>query len=241
MAKKQRKPSSDNTGSWLVTFSDLTTLLLTFFVLLLTMASMDKSILTKVNMFMNEVGFVHTRGAGRIPSRLQMIVDLLENPLELSQKPDRFKDLLFPDDVMPPEIDRSTLMENILVLERDEGVALVLTDKLLFEPGSSTLTPAAKQILKPVAEVLGLMYADVNVSGHTDNPPNVTSDNLDLSGDRAMAVLRYFLESGLEPVRFSVSGYGPYWPLAQGDDEEARRINRRVEILVKTQPNIGGY
>ncbi|THB69431.1 MAG: flagellar motor protein MotB [Desulfovibrio sp.] len=241
MARKKKKSSGLQAGAWMVTFSDLMTLLLTFFVLLLTMSSMDKSIFTKVNMFMNDVGFVTPRGAGRIPTTYKLILDLLENPLELSQKPDRFKELLFPDDVLPQEISRSTLNENILVLERDDGVALVLTDKLLFAPGSSELSPQALEILKPVAEVLAYMYSDVNISAHSDNPPGVRSDNLELSGDRALAVLKYFLESGLDPIRFSLSGYGPYWPIETPDLNEDVNFNRRVEILVKTNSHIGGY
>jgi len=53
--------------------------------------------------------------------------------------------------------------------------------------------------------------------------------------------LEHFLQARLVPNRFSISGYGPDKPLFTGDDAESRRKNRRVELLVKSTPRIGGY
>jgi chemotaxis protein MotB len=202
---------------------------------------MDRSVLTQVNVFSNEVNFMTYRGAGRVPTRIRLLVELLTNPWDIVEKPNRFKDLLFPDDVLPPEIDRSTLEENLEVLVRKEGVALVLSDKLLFRPGSAELTPLARKILAPVSEVLLYMHANVNVAGHSDSTTGATVDNYVLSGERALSVLDYFLESGMDKRRFSVSGYGPQWPVADNDTVSGRARNRRVEILVKTTPMLGGY
>jgi chemotaxis protein MotB len=227
---------------WLITFSDLVTLLLTFFVLILSMSSMDKTVLTRVNVFTKSVGFMTYRGAGRIPTRVKLIIELLENPWDIVDKPHRIKDLLFPDDIIPPEIDRSTLEENLRVLAHPEGVALVLSDKLLFEPGSSELKPLALDILAPVAEVLSYMDAEVNVAGHSDRSAADMAEPYRLSQERALSVLSYFLDQKLRRDRFSVSGYGPDMPLLAGDEPgEARAQNRRVEILVKTTPYLGGY
>ena len=113
------------------------TLLLTFFVLLLSMASMDRNVLTKINLFTRDVAMSFPRAAGRIPQRIRFITDLLDNPWDILEKPDRIKDLLFPDDILPKDISTSTLEENMKVLVKPEGVALVLTDKLLFPPGAT--------------------------------------------------------------------------------------------------------
>ena len=241
MAKREKKPPRLEPVMWLVTFSDLVTLLLTFFVLLLSMSSMDKSVLTRINPFQTDVAHMAPKGSGKVPSRINMVVDLLENPFDVMKKRNRIKDLLFPHDVLPPDIDRSTLMENLQVLVRPEGVALVLTDKLLFPEGGYEIPEPARAILSQVALMLWETSADVNIAGYTDDVPGATVDNYELSGLRALAVLQYFLEQGMRRPRFSVAGYGPYWPVADNSTPEGRAKNRRVEILVKTTRWMGRY
>ncbi|BBD09403.1 OmpA/MotB family protein [Desulfovibrio ferrophilus] len=241
MARKKKKSAGVAGDAWLVTFGDLVTLLLTFFVLLLSMSSMDKSVLTKITFFSDDLGQLSVRSAGRIPQRIKMIVQALEKPWEILEKKERLKDMFFPDDVIPPEISRSTLMENLEIMQRPEGVALVLTDKLLFPSGGSELNPAAKQLLSVVGEVMGFMDAPVNVSGYSDAVGGDSEANYRLSGERALSVMEFFLELGLRNERFSVSGYGPNWALADNTTELGRSQNRRVEILLKTTPWLGAY
>lgn len=242
MARKEKQQKGgDETPMWLVTFSDLTTLLLTFFVLLLSMASMDKSVISKVNIFVQDTGHVTAKGAGRIPTRISMIIDLIEDPTTLMDQKDRLKDLLFPDDIMPTEISKSTLKKNIEILKRPEGVALVMSDDLLFRPGSAQLSEHARILLNQIVEVLNYMVIETNISGYTDNTPLPEPGNMELSNQRALSVLYYFVEKGLDQSMFSVSGYGPYRPIAENITPEGRARNRRVEILLKTQPFLAGY
>lgn len=241
MGRKKKKGGGMASDGWLVTFGDLVTLLLTFFVLLLSMSSMDKSVLTKITFFTDDVGFMANRSAGRIPQRIKMIMEALERPWEVMDKQQRIKDLLFPDDKLPPEINKSTLDANLDVMERPEGVALVLTDKLLFAPGKAELTPAAKDLLSIIAEVMGYMAAPVNISGYSDATGGNSEFNYLLSGERALAVLEHFLNNGLPNEIFSVSGYGPTWAVADNSTDEGRAKNRRVEILLKTTPWLGAY
>lgn len=241
MGRKKKKSPGVAGDGWLVTFGDLVTLLLTFFVLLLSMASMDRSVLTRITFFADDVGFLSNRSAGLIPQRIKFIIDAMDKPWEILEKQKRIKDMMFPDDEVPPEISRSTLYENLKVLARPEGVALVLSDKLLFPPGGAELSGVAKKLLGTVADVLLFMGAPVNVSGYTDDVGGSSEANYVLSGARAMAVLEFLMERGLPPERFSVSGYGPYWPIADNDTEKGRAENRRVEILLKTTPWLGAY
>ena len=101
MAKREKKPPRLKPVMWLVTFSDLVTLLLTFFVLLLSMSSMDKSVLTRINPFQTDVAHMSPKGSGKVPARINMVVPLLENPFDVMKKKNRIKDLLFPHDVLP--------------------------------------------------------------------------------------------------------------------------------------------
>jgi len=238
--RKKNKADGINTSGWIVTFSDLVTLLLTFFVLILSMSSMDVSILTRVNLFVNDVGFVTMRSAGKVPSRVELILQLLERPLEVMEKPNRFKDLIFPDDVLPLEMDRSTLYENIEVMQHHEGLALVLTDKLIFAQNSAELDERARAVLRSLFEFLQFSKADINVSGYSGIEEG-EAGGFELSGERALAVLKFFVKNGLEQRRFSVSGYGPNLPLAGGGSEADRERNRRVSILIKSTPLFAGY
>lgn len=242
MARKKKKGGGGLSGDeWLITFGDLVTLLLTFFVLLLSMASMDRSILTRITLFTDDIGFLTYRSAGRIPPRIKMVIDAIDKPWEVLDKQRRIKDLLFPDDVLPPEISRSTLDENLQILERPEGVALVLTDKLLFQLGSAELSRPAEGILAAVADVLRYMTAPINISGYTDGVGGNAAGNYRLSGERALSVLDFFLKNGIRNERFSISGYGPNWPIASNRTPEGQAQNRRVEILLKTTPWLGAY
>ena len=242
MGRKKKKGGGPvGEGGWLVTFSDLTTLLLTFFVLLLTMSSMDRRVLTKVTLFTQDLGQMEAKGAGKITTRQRLLQELLERPWEVMEKVERIKDLLFPEDVLPPELSRSTLDENLVVLQRPEGVALVLTEKLLFPPGGYVLSKPAKELLGAVAMIFSVTEADVSISGYTDSTPGQEPDNLTLSGLRAMSVLEYFLSLGVPDRRFSVAGYGPFWPIADNDTPEGQAKNRRVEILLRTTPWLAGY
>ncbi len=241
MAKREKKKGGDGGDPmWLVTFSDLVTLLLTFFVLILSMSSMDVSILTRVNLFVNDIGFVTKRSAGRVPHNVELILTLLENPADVLLKPNRIKDLLFPDEILPQELDRSTLEENLEILQHPEGLALVLSDKLIFPENSARLDPLAKALLGPIAELLRSMSADVNIAGYSGEYESEERP-FALSAARALAVLDFFVHNALDDRRFSISAYGHNLPFREGGMVMEPSNNRRVSILVKTTPLFTGY
>jgi chemotaxis protein MotB len=236
MARKKKKKSGGGGGGegWLVTFSDLITLLLTFFVLLLSMSSLDKSIVKQVfAIFLDKPAFFVEKASGKITYRFKVLREIIARPFELLDNEQRIKDLLFPDDVLPKEISRSTLDKNLRVLKRPEGVALVLTDKLLFPVGQTSLTPAAEKILQQIADFISFWPAPVNIAGYTDNIPARTRDNYEIAAERALSVLTFFVKLGLDPARLSVSAYGPNFSIADNTTEAGRAQNRRVEILLK--------
>ena len=240
MAKKKKK-TCPPLALWLVTFSDLVTLLLTFFVLLLTMSSMDNAILTKVTLHTADLGLLDKRGSGRVTAKERLIVDLMEKPWEVMDKKQRIKDLLFPDDALPEEIEKSELDRNVKVLAKSDGVALVFTDKLLFAPGSAELSPRGEFVMDRLVPMMMHTAAPINVAGYTDAGEGV-SDPYALSGDRALAVLAFLVKAGVPNSRFSLSAYGSHAPVT---DERGNPVdspmNRRVEILLKTARPVGGY
>ena len=238
---RRKKEKQEEGAAWLVTFSDLMTLLLTFFVLLLSMASMDTTVITRISAQMRSLSPIATSGPGRLPPRIQMIVKLLKDPENILEKKNRLKDLLFPLDVLPKELSASDLEKNLTILSHPEGVVIVLTEGLLFARGSAELGDTGKKLLDVLTPVIQAVNADSNISGHTDATPAAGVDSYELSFLRAAGVLEHFLQAKLVPDRFSVSGYGPDKPMQPNDSEEHRQQNRRVEILIKTTPRVGSY
>lgn len=240
MARKKKKVCPP-LALWLVTFSDLVTLLLTFFVLLLTMASMDNAVLTKVTLHTADLGMLDKRGSGRANVKERLVVELMDKPWEVLEKKQRIKDLLFPDDVLPEEISKSTLNKNIEVLQKDNGVALVFTDKLLFAPGSAQLSPTGEYVVGRLVPMMTQTEAPINIAGYTD-VTDETQTPLELSGERALSVLTYLVDVGIPGKRFSLSAYGGDYPALDERGLPAESdMNRRVEILLKTARPIGGY
>lgn len=232
--RKKRKPQPIE-SSWMVTFADMMTLLLTFFVLLLAMSTLDYTIIRDVSThFLGDVDTAKAKGAGQLSTHYQMVEELLQSPKEALLRTHRLKDLLFPDTTLPKDMARGQLKENLEILARPEGVALVLSDKLLFDSGQSVLKDDGRKVLAEFAKFLATVTMPINVAGYTDNVPGRARDNYSLSADRAMSVLSYFLEFGFDPMRFSVSGYGEKFPLGDNETPEGRAKNRRVEILLKT-------
>jgi len=241
MPREKPKKEPDSKAAWLVTFADLMTLLIVFFVLLLTMSVMDTTTITRISSRTSSLSPIIQSGPGRLPERLQIIVDTVRDPFNVLEKRNRIKDLLFPLDVLPKELSPGELEKNLEILAHPEGVVIVLTDSLLFKEGSHDLDSVGKALLDVLIPVILAVNADLNISGHTD-PGTVESRNdHELSFMRAAGVLEHFLQARLAPNRFSISGYGPDKPLFTGDDPESGRKNRRVELLVKSTVRVGGY
>jgi chemotaxis protein MotB len=253
MGRRKKKEASRAGGAWMVTFSDLMTLLLTFFVLLLSMSSMESTVVSRISALNSSLSPLENSGTSKLDDRITFVVKMLRDPDNIRNKRQRVKDLLFPHDALPAGLSAGELEHNLSLLSHPEGVVIVLTDALLFAPGSAILDNKGKQLLDQLAPVMHRMQADIAVSGHTappqagDGAGGADESALDelsldeLSFLRAAVVMERFLGARLPPERFSLSGYGPDRPLYANTTEEGRRKNRRVEILVKCKPRIGGY
>ena len=246
MPRRRKKTADSPNTVWLVTLSDLMTLLLTFFVVLFSMSSMDASVIARITAHVNSASPMGLSGSGRLSERVQLVVAVLKNPRDILNNQKRVKDLLFPSEALPPDISSGELENNLALLAHPEGVVIVLTDSLLFPAASATLGNSGKKLLDQLTPVMHALNADINISGHTSLYPETAAgkeatDNDALSYQRAAAVLEHFLQAKMSPVRFSVSGYGADKPLFPHDTPDAQTKNRRVEILVKTTPRLGGY
>jgi chemotaxis protein MotB len=122
-----------------------------------------------------------------------------------------------------------------------EGFVISLHELGFFDSGAARLQPGAEDKIKRIAAVLTQYGLDMRVEGHSDNIPihNVAfNSNWDLSTARAMAVAMMLIdESGVDPGRISIAGYGQYHPTTSNDTAEGRRANRRVDIVVVADSN----
>ncbi|MFQ5496056.1 MAG: flagellar motor protein MotB [Phycisphaerae bacterium] len=116
------------------------------------------------------------------------------------------------------------------------GAMIALEDRVLFAPGNTAIRKEARRALDAVASVLQSEYADkdVLILGHTDDQPIKKSgwtDNLQLSTERALSVVRYLNAHGIAAKRLIAAGSGQSRPRASGKSEASRASNRRVEIF----------
>jgi chemotaxis protein MotB len=128
--------------------------------------------------------------------------------------------------------------QGLKVTRKDGRVYVSMDEKLLFQSGSTQVDPKGVQALKQLAVVLG-NNPEINIAieGHTDDVPfrkgSSIKDNWDLSVLRATSIVRILLEnSSVDPRRITVAGRGEFFPVDPADTPEARRKNRRTEIIL---------
>lgn len=242
VGRKRRAPEERGVNYlWLLTYSDLITLLVGMFIMILTMSSVDRQAVQAVSVQIAQTDVLGRTAAGRMDIRQKLVVSMLRDPEEAQRQAERLKEMIFPEDQLPPEMAKGVLERNLQIIARDNGVALQLTDALLFEPGQTKLRPAGREVLRRLATVLQLVPAPVNVAGFADSQTSKAEGNYELSIQRALGVTEDLLQGGLPANRLSVSAYGSDKPLTTSDDPKEQAANRRVEILLKTRPDLGGY
>jgi chemotaxis protein MotB len=118
-----------------------------------------------------------------------------------------------------------------------------MKDKILFSSGSATIGKEGLDALRRVAEALRNVQGKViRVEGHTDNVPAAGSafaSNWELSAARALAVVRYLQDQGVDPTKLAGAGYGEYQPIGANDTPEGRSANRRIEIVLVNVEGMG--
>jgi len=227
-----------NPLAWMTTFSDLVTLLLTFFVLLISMSSMD------VRALQQAFGLFFTGGSGPLgfveKGKLEEVGRLIEKtvqvPAQLLLDQKEIKETIFKFE----EIDYQKLLElveqDISVVKDERGLIIQIADYILFDEGRAELRPEYLPILSRLADILRATYFPVSVEGHTDDflPEGRSAAwAWGLSLERAITVMKYLTAvEGLMPERFRVGGFGPSKPLVPNTNPVNRAKNRRIEIII---------
>jgi len=221
---------------WLITYSDLITLLLTFFILLLSMADLDPK---RFNEASNSL-----KGALGLKPDLtdnRVIVPVFPSTPAIKETSPKNESLSSVLENLRNELDSAFGVEAGLQTIQPDAFTLVvrLEETLLFSQNSDTLLPAAALILEKIGRSVKPYPIDVRIEGHTDAVEETIDDaanSWELSTSRAVSVLRHFVKQRMIPIeRLSAVGYGAGRPVVKNSDEANRSLNRRVDILLSAQ------
>lgn len=215
----QEVPGQDR---WLLTYSDLITLLLGLFVILYAMSKIDTK---KYNQWVAAFGGVF--GSSQ--------VDMKNGPGSKGLM-EGMNDQIRVRQMVKQSLELNGTIDGLSVSMDEKGVTIHIQDHLLFSSGEAELKPVALHLLDSIAQVLRRIPNDVRIEGHTDNIPIASPrfpSNWHLSVHRAMSTGYYFIkEFGIDPEKVAVVGYGDRRPVVSNDTEAGRARNRRVDIII---------
>ena len=239
---RNKKSSQDHGGGghdgggslrWLLTYADIITLLMAFFIMLYSMSVMNLNKFREVAVSIRSGfgGMVEGQGKSILGASGQFSVnpsvipgDTPGVPLQVVQK----------IQTLVKEKDLKKVV-NLRVDERGLVISLV-TDKLLFAKGQAEISPVAKKVIRGIAETIRDIPNEIRIEGHTCNLPVVSDrypSNWELSTARATMVIRYLIEGvGIPPERLSAAGYADSKPIVPNTCEKNRALNRRVDIVI---------
>ncbi|WLR50242.1 flagellar motor protein MotS [Bacillus tianshenii] len=239
MRRNRREDQEKGAPKWMVTFSDMMTLILVFFILLFSMSQIDAQKFRAVaESFNDRVIFDF------YPSVVPMIDPsdktkeddasaTTEDPKKGEGEQDDLGQLL---NEVEAFLEQNGMTEVVTANRSERGVVLVLQERVLFNTGDAALLDTAKPFLDKVGTLLEKVPNPVKVEGHTDNRPISTfrfPSNWELSGARASSVIRYLVSNHeLDGKRFTSVGYGETRPVVPNSSPDNWKKNRRVEIVI---------
>ena len=228
--EEEEEPSSP---FWMATFSDMMTLLLAFFVMLVAMSEVEVKKFEEAMSY-----FTGQRGMLEQPGIIPGIMGVAGQD-DVRDQAERFEELA-------REIQAAGLADAVDLDLTGEGIRVTFVDSIAFASGSAALDGRAEEVLRRTAEA-ATSAGEVEVEGHTDDRPIATAaypSNWELSAARAAAVVRFLLAqpSALAPGRYHASGYGEHRPRAPNDTAAGRARNRRISVLFRTpDPDSGAF
>lgn len=217
----------DNSERWLLTYSDLITLLLALFIIMYGMSSVDSQKVKEMSHGLEQV-----LNHGNTAAQIGEDGTIVENNLEKVY------------DALSTYISDHGLDQMIDLTNTGTTVIIRLKDAMLFKPDTAVLLPDSKPVIQEISNSLGSIYGDINhitITGNTADLGNRDAaneaDSWQLSVNRAVVVLNQMTAMGLAPDKMSIEGNSHYNPIAPNDTEEGRAKNRRVQITITGRAN----
>ncbi|WP_428243140.1 OmpA family protein [Gynuella sp.] len=239
------RTNNQRVNRWLVSYADFMTLLFAYFAFLFAISEVDKA---KFENYTNTlVKIFDVSPSSRQPIDMELVPkgdSLLTTPENIPPLPDielRNDNQQYPVPSSLLEIKQSMetqfeqkIQDRLFSVSGSENwISWTFDSDLSFKSGTAVLTPASEAILYELAKLMKNQDVPIQVEGHTDNQ-KVTDgkfrSNWELSAARAVAVVEYLQQAGIDPRRLSVLAYGEYQPIADNDKPQGRTINRRVVV-----------
>jgi len=226
--RKKKEEDAENLERWLLTYADLITLLLAFFVVMYSMSQID------------------AKRFGEMSESLHGILkggDNVLNPDEVVQTDDghgvlKLGNLRMLQKAIKGKSEERKKLQDVQTEITERGLVIHIVERALFQEGSSTLQGNSWEVLDLIYNEIDSIPNHIRVEGHTDDRPIMTDQypsNWELSASRATEVVRYFInEYSFPPNRISALGYGEYRPIQPNNSIENRARNRRVDIVILT-------
>lgn len=248
MAKRWQQHEEEHESSsdrWMITYSDMITLLLALFIMMYAMSSVDlkkfeavsESLGNALNPTVQTAGNGVDGNSGLVGTIIgisgdtdQALASMGLNTRQISVT-DLQKEL---NDL----INAYGLNAYASVHKEDRGITLSLVEGMLFASGSADINPSADAVLQKLIVIIRSVNNYIRVEGSTDSAPIHTSrfpSNWELASQRAINVAKMLVDQGVDPSRITVVSYGEYRPVAPNDSPENMRLNRRVDIVFLNQ------
>jgi chemotaxis protein MotB len=229
--------------AWVVTFGDLMSLLLCFFVLLLSFSEMDKAKYKEVSGSLAKAFGVQRKiKAFEAPKGIKMVSRDFDQELIPARPREEFIAMQQREKIgiaLKKEVETRfrDLQDLIQVEVGEKEVTIRLMGETTFDSGKADIKAQMVPLLLKIGSVLADGKGEVIIAGHTDNVPvygGPYGSNLKLSIARAATVAEFLLDKSAIPAsRVSTMGFGKYRPIASNDTDEGRKRNRRVEIILR--------
>lgn len=234
---KRRKKDEKHSGMerWLITYADMITLLLIFFIVMYSLGQLDlekfRYLAQSLSQSMGGGGAVLISGGPSVATGKTGVRSL---PTQAEQQ--ELKQLTNVQEELTNYIKENGLQAKVSVTSEERGIVLSIQEEVLFVIGSAELTPRAKEIIQKVVPVLLKVPNYIRVEGHTcDLPIHNTfyPSNWELSSARATTVVKELINNhSFPPQRLAALAYGEYRPRVSNDSETHRQMNRRVDIVI---------
>jgi chemotaxis protein MotB len=215
-------------GGWQIVYTGFVLILLCFFILLTSFASLQQSKITRFTKSFAKAVSVFSAGVSIEPGST-----ILASKALVMNKEDRIAWLF----ANVQALGRQDDLSDVKISRTRRGVVMTLADRMLFASGEAAISSKAYALLDKIAGLIKKLNVQVDIEGHTDDEPinsKVFPSNWELSTTRAVNVLRYLIDAdGVQARSVSAVGFAEYHPVAPNDSAQNRALNRRVEIIFR--------
>lgn len=234
--RRKKKCPPEGAADWLLTYGDMVTLLLTFFVMLFTVSEVDEHRMQLIIAAFSGLGVLEGGNTLEPGELAEMGHTIMSLP---SQERGRALDTARKEAISQFQPEIKTKKVRVTVDERGLIISLA-ADSFFREASAEVDIEASRDLLQRIVGLLrSLPDAKYAIEGHTDaiptDPEGDFGSNWELSTARATNVLHYLVDLGAQESKFQIRGHAATMPLASNDTREGRAINRRIDIVILSE------